>query len=438
MTAGAREPDTESAPPDPEPTAAAPEVPPARVPPVVVSRWVQLVLLPIACLAAFALARAAGSVLLVFIVAAVIALVLNPLVKLFEHSRLPHGLSVLFAYLSCLAVIAGVVVLLVNPVSTQVASFQHDVPQFTRSANKSLANLQNYLDDHGIGVHVKKQGQTALETLQKNVLRRSGDLVSFTRDLLQTIATGAFALILILVISIYMLLYAEGIGRLARRVMPPGDGTPEDDYPLRVQKAVFSYVRGQLIFSVVMGTTAGLALWIFGVLGIFPDGQTYALAFGAFFGVMELVPYLGPVLGAVPPILVALFSDPISALWVAILFLALQQLEGHVVAPQVFGSALRINPLLIIFALLLGAELYGIVGAFIALPLAAVARETVVYLRRHMVLESIGPATAAPPCAACGGHVQAGDEFCRTCGTNLADSVLPSAAWPSPPSSPRS
>jgi predicted PurR-regulated permease PerM len=438
MTAGAREPDTESSSPDPEPTAETPAVPAGHVPPVVVSRWVQLVLLPIAFLAAFAVARAAGTVVLVFVVAAVIALVLNPLVKRFEHAHLPHALSVLLAYLACLAIIVGVGILLINPISTQVASFQHGVPALTRSANKSLANLQNYLDDHGIGIHVKKQGQTALETLQKNVLRRSGDLVSFTRDFLQTIATGAFALILVLVISIYMLLYAEGIGRLTRRVMPPGDGSPADDYPLRVQKAVFSYVRGQLLFSIIMGTTSGVTLWIFGVLGIFPDGQTYALAFGVFFGVMELVPYLGPVLGALPPILVALFNDPISALWVGLLFLALQQLEGHVVAPQIFGSALRINPLLIIFALLLGGELYGIVGAFVALPLAAVARETLVYLRRHVVLEPIGPAPAALPCAACGARAQAGDEFCRRCGVKLADSVVPSAAWPSPPSSPRS
>jgi predicted PurR-regulated permease PerM len=154
-----------------------------------------------------------------------------------------------------------------------------------------------------------------------------------------------------------------------------------------VQRAVYHYVRGQLLFSLIMGTTAALALWVFGVLGIFPDGQRYALFFGAFFGLMELIPYIGPVLGAVPPILVALFDNPISAIWVALLFLALQQLEGHVVAPQVFGHSLRINPLLIIFALLFGAELYGVVGAFVALPVAAILRETVVYLRRHVVLE---------------------------------------------------
>ena len=91
-----------------------------------------------------------------------------------------------------------------------------------------------------------------------------------------------------------------------------------------------------------------------------------------------------------------LFQDPLMAVWVVLLFLALQQLEGHVVAPQVFGRALRINPLLVLLALLVGGEVYGIVGALVALPLAAVIRETIVYLREHVVLEPWGtPSYAA-------------------------------------------
>src|SRR5439155_6470934 len=121
---------------------------------------------------------------------------------------------------------------------------------------------------------------------------------------------------------------------------------------------------------------------------IFPDGSKYAVAFGMFYGVMELVPYVGPILGALPPVLVALFTDPITAVWIILLFIGLQQLEGHVVAPQVFGHTLRINPLLVIFSLLIGLQLYGVVGALVALPVAAVLRETAVYLNRHLVLES--------------------------------------------------
>jgi predicted PurR-regulated permease PerM len=136
-----------------------------------------------------------------------------------------------------------------------------------------------------------------------------------------------------------------------------------------------------------MGASAGLALYVLGLVGIFPDGRKYALAFAVFYGAMELVPYIGPILGALPPVLLALFTDPIVALWVALLFVGLQQLEGHVVAPQIFGHTLRINPLLVIFALLLGLQLYGIVGALVALPILAILRETAVYLSRHLELE---------------------------------------------------
>jgi predicted PurR-regulated permease PerM len=367
--------------------------------PFVVPRGLQQVLLLVVLLAAWAVARAAGTVLLLFLIAGVIALILNPLVKLLERRRLPHGVAVFAVYIGLLAALVGVGVLLANPVSDQVQNFQQDVPQLVDDATQSLDDLQRWLDDKGIDIRVKDQGETALQTLERKVLRGSGDVVSFSRDVLQRLVEASFALILILVISIYMLVYAEQIGNVVRATMPRGAGTPDDDFPLRVQRAVYHYVRGQLLFSLIMGATAALALWVFGVLGIFPDGQRYALFFGAFFGVMELIPYIGPVLGAVPPILVALFDNPISAIWVALLFLALQQLEGHVVAPQVFGHSLRINPLLIIFALLLGAELYGIVGAFVALPVAAILRETVVYLRRHVILERwpTAGAPSAPP-----------------------------------------
>ena len=99
------------------------------------------------------------------------------------------------------------------------------------------------------------------------------------------------------------------------------------------------------------------------------------------------MPYVGPILGALPAVLVALFNDPISALWVTLLFIGLQQIEGHLVAPQIFGHTLRINPLLVIFALLLGLQVHGIIGALIALPILAVLRETAVYLHRHVELE---------------------------------------------------
>ncbi|HEY5344155.1 MAG TPA: AI-2E family transporter [Solirubrobacteraceae bacterium] len=353
----------------------------------VVPRWVQLVLLPVALFALWALAKAAGKVLLIFVIAALIALILNPVVAFVQRPRLPRGLAVLIVYVAFFLTLVGIGFLLANPISNQVRTFTNNLPHIVKEANTTIANLQHELNGRGLHLEIVKQGKTALQSLQDKVAKSAGKFVSFGGSLLTEAASAIFDLVLVFVLSVYMLVYGEQIGRLVRRAMPDGDGTPADDYPILVQHAVSRYVGGQLLFSVLMGASAGLSLYVFGLLGIFPDGRKYALAFGMFYGVMELVPYIGPILGALPAVIVALFTDPIVGLWVALLFVGLQQLEGHVVAPQVFGHTLRINPLLVIFALLLGLQLHGIVGALIALPILAILRETVVYLSRHVELE---------------------------------------------------
>jgi len=349
---------------------------------------VQLVLLPLSLLALYALAKAAGKVLLIFVIAAVIALILNPAVSFVQRPRIPRGLAVLVVYLAFFLTLVGVGFLLANPIADQVRTFTNNLPHIAGEANKTLADFQSWLNRHGIHVKFIKQGKTALQSIQDKVAKSAGSLASFGGGLLTETASAIFDLVLIFVLSVYMLIYGERIGRLVRRAMPDGDGTPADDYPTLTQHAVSRYVGGQLLFSFVMGASTGVALYIFGVLGIFPDGQKYAVAFAMFYGVMELIPYIGPILGAGPPVLVALFTNPISAVWVVLLFVGMQQLEGHVVAPQIFGHTLRINPLLVIFALLLGLQLYGVVGALVALPILAILRETVVYLSRHVELES--------------------------------------------------
>jgi predicted PurR-regulated permease PerM len=355
---------------------------------VVVPRWVQLVLLPLALLALWALAKAAGKVLVIFIVAGLIALILNPAVALLHRTRLPRGLAVLTVYLAFFLTLAGIGFLLANPISNQVRTFSNNLPHIVDEANRTIATWQSELNQHGIHLKLVKQGKTALQSIEGKVAKEATKLASFGGALATEAAGAIFDLVLVFVLSVYMLLYGAKIGALIRRALPDGDGSKADDYPHLVQRAVSRYIGGQLLFSAVMGVSTGLALYLFGVLRIFPDGRTYAVAFAVFYGVMELVPYVGPILGAIPPVLVALFTKPITALWVALLFVGLQQLEGHVVAPQIFGHTLRINPLLVILALLLGLQFYGVLGALLALPILAVLRETAVYLNRHLELES--------------------------------------------------
>ena len=240
---------------------------------VVVPRWVQLVGLPLLVLAIYVVARAAGPVLLIFTIAAVIALILNPLVAFVQRGRLPRGVAIFVVYAGFFAVLALAGFLLANPISEQVSAFRKDVPSIVDSANERLADLQRTFDDRGIDIQLQDQGRTALETLQDRVAEGTGEIISFGTALLETLVTASFGLILVFVLSIYMLLYGQRIGNVVRAVMPPGDGTQADDYPARVVRAVAGYVRGQLLFSLAMGTGAGVGLYLYGVAGDLPRGQ---------------------------------------------------------------------------------------------------------------------------------------------------------------------
>jgi putative heme transporter len=407
----------------------------SRVP---VPRWIQLVALPLAVLFIWAILRAAGPVLLLFIIGALVALLLNPFVMVLRRAGVPRGIAVLLVMLGVVSVVVVIGFALSNPIADQVSTFRDNVPQYVDDANATLADVQEWLDDNGIDIQIAEEGQTALGTLGRNITKGSGELVTFTQDALRTLVEASLALILVIVISVYMLLYGERTGAWLRQVIPRRPDA-DDDYPTRVQRAVIGYVRGQLLFSLIMGTSAGILLWVLGSLGIFPDGKTYAIFFGAWYAFAELIPYIGPAIGAAPPVLISLFSgEPLDAVWLTIAFTALQQIEGHIVAPNVFAQALRINPLLVIFALLLGGQLYGFIGAFIALPIAAVVRESVDYFRSNLRFESwdLPSAAAIPdappasqrPCPECGTPCPENATTCPACGTELGGPDAEAAA----------
>src|ERR671925_569663 len=213
-----------------------------------VPRWVQLVMLPLAILGLWAVLVAAGRVLLIFIIAGLAALILNPFVSMLRRAHVPRGLAVLIVMLCVVAIVTATGFLLANPVAGQVDAFRDNVPRIVDDANATLADVQRWLDDNGINVQIAEEGQTALGTLGRNLSRGSGELVAFTQDALRTLVEASLALILIVVICVYMLLYGERIGAGIRAVIHTADG---DDYPQRIQSAVFGYVRGQLLFSLI-------------------------------------------------------------------------------------------------------------------------------------------------------------------------------------------
>ncbi len=187
---------------------------------VVVPRWIQAVALPLLVAGAYLVARAAGHVILLFTIAGVIALILNPVVAFLQRRRVPRGPAIALVYLAVLGVLSLAGLLLAQPVTDQVEAFREDVPSIIDDANASLADLQETLDERGIDVEIKRQGETALQTLQEQVLGGTGDIVSFGGDLLRTIVAAGFGLVLVFVLSVYMLVYGPRIGAIVRSVLP--------------------------------------------------------------------------------------------------------------------------------------------------------------------------------------------------------------------------
>ena len=361
-----------------------------------IPRWVQLVGLPLAIVGAWQLVSAVDHAVFVFIVAALIAILLNPIVRAFCALRIPRPVAVFLVYglfavaLSGIAVVAATVLTDQVRASASVVQDEFEPRPGTNitPADEKVDRIQSWLDDHGLAsVDVRKLGDDAIAKIRDFDLEsHSGEAVGIAQGLVLTVFESLFNIVLVIVISIYMLLDADRLSRFLRRLFP--GGSREEDLIERCERALVSYVRGQTTVSLVIGASAGLLMWILGVLGIFENGDDYALAFGAFAAVTEVIPYVGPWLGAIPPLLVALVQSPGAAIAVALAFLIIHQIEGHIVIPKLMGGAVGVHPLVVIFALLAAAQIYGISGVLVALPLVAVGREVIEYLRERITLES--------------------------------------------------
>ncbi len=357
-------------------------MPPSRSVTIEVPRWAQLVLLPLLLLLVWTVAGAVRHVLFLFLVALLIGLLLNPLVRGLGRAWIPRGAAVALVYLAFAAVVALAILALATVVVQQTRSAAHRVDNYftvdsghpTRTgAEQDLARFQRWLDHHHLGsLHVQHEGEKFLNQVgTKDVQKYTSKALRWAEGAGLTVVSLLFDAFLVVVVSIYMLLDMQRLTDAVDRRFPPrGRG----GLIVRMEQAVASYVKGQLLLSVIIGVSVGLGLWILGMVGAVPNGGKYAAVFGAWAAFTELIPYIGPWLGAIPPVVYALVQDPLAALWVALLFLGIQQLEGHVVVPKVMGHTLRLHPLLVIFGLLAGGEIYGFAGILVALPLLAAGR----------------------------------------------------------------
>ncbi len=362
---------------------------------LLIPRWIQLVALPIFLLFGWIFASDVKHALFVFLISGIIAMLLNPLVSALSSLHIPRGLAVLVVYVSLAATIVGAVGLAGVAAVGQVTSASDAITkEFTKqpgqkksSAERRVDRFQHWLDARGLSrVHVKDIGNRLVQNIQKKgVDSYAKRAVDIGQQVAAQVVQGVIELLLIIVISIYLLLDAPRISRNIDRVFPPGpDGISLGP---QVQKGLIRYVRGQATVSLLIGASSGIGVEILSLTGVWPGGSSYALILGLWAMATEVIPYVGPILGALPALVLAAIDSPYTALWVGLFYLGIHQLEGHVVVPRVMGQALGAHPLLVIFALVAGAELYGIFGALLALPLLAMGREILIFLHRRIQLE---------------------------------------------------
>jgi predicted PurR-regulated permease PerM len=369
-----------------------------------IPRWIQLVGLPVLLLVAFFLARPLGHVLFLFLTAAVIAFTLNPLVRDLTRLRLPRGLavalvSVVFAtlFVALLVALGTVVVSETRSAADRIDAYLTEESTVTgqTGVEVDIDRLQRWLDDHGLeGIRIEKQLDDLAQSIGAGEISGyAQDAISFARGAALSVIVLLFSIVLVVVITIYMLLDMPRLESSIDRRFPPHGGLPLTQ---RIERALWGYVKGQAILSLVIGTSAGVGMWILGTTGLVEGAEKYALLFGIWTAFIEVIPYIGPWLSAVPPAVYALVVDPIGVLWVAALFVFIYQVEGHVVVPNVMASALRLHPLLVIFGLLAGGELYGIAGVLVALPTMAAGRAIWEFFGERLDLEPWEDAPEGP------------------------------------------
>ncbi len=275
--------------------------------------------------------------------------------------KLPHWAAILVLYILMFGAIAFIGMLIVPPLVAQAQELWREAPILFERAQQFLI-ARGWLHEH----------LTMAEAV-KRAPGGGGDAVGTVLTAIGGIVGGVFGVITILILTLYMLIDSEALGALVLRAFP-ADRREQAAAAIReVTLKVSAWLNGQLLLGSIIATSAGIGLWLLDV--------PYFYVLALICGVGELIPVVGPVLSAIPALAVALSVSPQKALFVALFLIAQQQLENHILVPKIMSSQVGVSAVTVLVALLIGAELSGILGALLAVPTAAILQVIVQEIR---------------------------------------------------------
>ncbi len=296
-------------------------------------------------------------IILIVFVAIIFAALIEPLINLLEEKKIPRGLGIIFIYLALLLFLVLIVRLLIPPIVEQVTLLTHNFPTLWERVSENFSNFRQYSQEQGLVDNI----QQGLEGLQSGLQKAATGVYSFIISIFRNLVN----LIVVLVITFYLVVQKDAVNKLFKAIAPAQYHSYLINLFSLIQKKIGDWARGQLILGLIIG-----GLSFIGLIFLLPK---YALVLALVAGVTELVPYLGPILGAIPAIFLG-FTFPVFSFWrgiaVLILYIIIQQVENNIIVPQVMKKQVGLNPVVIIIVMLIGARLIGIIGMILAIPVA--------------------------------------------------------------------
>lgn len=334
-----------------------------------------LVLVAAAALAAVVLTAASAAK--PFLLGAVLVYLLAPLVELFARLRVPRFLAVLLVFAIAITAVAGVATLALTPLLQQMRLFVDDLPEIVAGLR---AALTQFYADLSLDAEVRE----AINLMIANAVTSLAgfDLGAIVAPLVDSLVAVVSTITAYAILPAWLFFVLKDRIRLSdalERSLPiawRGDAFAV----LAISNRVFgNWIRGQIILGFVVGIASYLGLMALSIV-IDPVFARYAVLLAIIAGLLELVPFIGPIIAAIPPILIGLTVGPEGFIAAFLLYLGIQQLENNLLVPKIQGDAVELHPSAVMFALVIGASLGGILGAIVSLPIAAASRDVFRYL----------------------------------------------------------
>ena len=299
-------------------------------------------------------------VIVIFIFALIIASAIAPLVNLLGKLKIPRVIGALLIYIIVIGGLGFLISLAIPSVAKEIKDLSSNLPNYIEFLSDKFESIQR----------ASSKYQDIIIQFQK-FLAGIGDLLRKSASDLFSVAVnifgGIFSFFLVLVISFYLSVQKKGVQRVLTSLAP----REHRDYLLslweRSQRKLGRWLQGQLFLGVIVGVLVYVGLSLLNV--------KFALLLAVLAGILEIFPYIGPVMAAIPAIILGFLQAPILGLWVLILYIVIQQMENHLIVPLVIGKIVKLNPVVVILALLIGIKLGGIPGMILAVPITAVLAE---------------------------------------------------------------